>query len=381
MAVEFPHLKFYVGPSNIAPAAGLDDLEQVIVDFIDGATKSLEIAVQEIESRPITEAIIRATQRTWTTTTGKSRRLRVRVVTEADYLSLSDPPLDAFAQDDTLENESNRTLHAALLRSKAWVRTDFNPNIFHQKFIIRDKQAVLTGSTNFTPTGTHNNLNHLLVVDDVKVAKIFKKEFEEIAKGHFGKYNVNTPQRPDPVWVDDIRVKVCFAPDHAPEMEITKQMNKAKERVDFAIFTFSNSSGVDDTMLLLMQAGRKVRGALDRAMNARKWAATLSLAKAGADLHFVKGSLRAQGTNKIGKLHHKLMVIDESVTIVGSFNYTKPANLLNDENIVVLGDDEDPSDNQRTLARYANAEITRIIDSHAKPVQIGLDSDGEERAF
>jgi hypothetical protein len=37
-----------------------DDLEQAIVDFIDGATTSLDIAVQEIDSMKIAEAIINA---------------------------------------------------------------------------------------------------------------------------------------------------------------------------------------------------------------------------------------------------------------------------------------------------------------------------------
>ena len=37
------------------------------------------------------------------------------------------------------------------------------------------------------------------------------------------------------------------------------------------------------------------------------------------------------------KLHHKLMVIDETIVVAGSFNYTQPANDYNDENLFVLG--------------------------------------------
>ena len=46
--------------------------------------------------------------------------------------------------------EHVREIFNAVLRSKIKVRSDFNTNIFHQKFIIRDGSAVLTGSTNFT---------------------------------------------------------------------------------------------------------------------------------------------------------------------------------------------------------------------------------------
>jgi phosphatidylserine/phosphatidylglycerophosphate/cardiolipin synthase-like enzyme len=31
-------------------------------------------------------------------------------------------------------------------------------------------------------------------------------------------------------------------------------------------------------------------------------------------------------------------IIDKELVIIGSFNYTGPANLLNDENIIVIGD-------------------------------------------
>jgi phosphatidylserine/phosphatidylglycerophosphate/cardiolipin synthase-like enzyme len=40
---------------------------------------------------------------------------------------------------------------------------------------------------------------------------------------------------------------------------------------------------------------------------------------------------------ELRKLHHKLMVIDETVVVAGSFNYTQPANDYNDENLFVIG--------------------------------------------
>ena len=60
-----------------------------------------------------------------------------------------------------------------------------------------------------------------------------------------------------------------------------------------------------------------------------------------AATHHIKENIelyRGPNKGKLGKLHHKLMVIDKQVVIVGSFNYTGPANLLNDENIIILGD-------------------------------------------
>src|SRR3546814_9824372 len=82
----------------------------------------------------------------------------------------------------------------------------------------------------------------------------------------------------------------------------------------------------------------------------------------------------ASRKNGLGKLHHKLMVIDGALIVCGSFNYTDPANRLNDENILVLGDleDEDPMAQaaQRRLGAYAMAENDRMIEAHGERVPL-----------
>ena len=58
------------------------------------------------------------------------------------------------------------------------------------------------------------------------------------------------------------------------------------------------------------------------------------------------------------------MIIDDQLSIFGSFNYTKPANRSNDENIVIIGNlDETEVSKQRKqekLASGAREEIDRI---------------------
>ncbi len=69
-----------------------------------------------------------------------------------------------------------------------------------------------------------------------------------------------------------------------------------------------------------------------------------------------------------GKPHHKLMVIDETIVVAGSFSYTQPANDYNDENLFVLGSPFPTVDgitvnkaNCQAIAVYLKAEIERII--------------------
>ena len=357
MAVDLGKIKFYVGPKDVAPAGSkgqVDNIEKVIVDFVNGANKRLLIAVQEINSMPIARAIVNASK----------RGVKVRVVSEADYLTVSKPTANPFKYVKSAENEVNRQIQLALLRATTWVRTDFNPAIFHQKFIIRDGTSVLTGSANFTDTDTHQNLNHLVVIEDEVVADEYLIEFREIETGSFGGRSIAHSKEPRESIVEGVRVKPCFSPDHGPEMEIMKQMLKAKSRIDFAIFTFSGSSGIDDTMLSI-HSNVAIRGILDRTQGGAVWAPTNALVAAGMEIYKCGGNQKG-----IRKLHHKMMVIDDSVTIIGSFNYTKPANLYNDENIIILGDLENPTAQQKQIATAARMEIDRIVEQHSTRVNL-----------
>lgn len=346
------NIKLHMGPHTL----GADDnLEDAILDFIGQAQSSLGIAVQELDSETIGRAL-----------TNMRPQVRVRLVLEADYLKAREyreAPWDAGG-----DRERNREIQNALLRAAAWVRSDFNPRTFHQKFIIRDDSAVLTGSTNFTATGTANNLNHIITIEDADVARIYGKEFREIRQGHFGKLNEGHDPKPPEVVVSGIPIRILFAPDHSPEMDIMKQMLKASERIDFAMFTFAQSSGIDDTMKALAASGIKIRGVLDWGQSNQGWAASHGLVdQPNIELY------RARPGGQMRKMHHKLMVIDERAVIAGSFNYTDPANRLNDENVIMLGnlkhDEEEGSvSSQKKLGRFALKGIEHIIHEYGVPM-------------
>jgi phosphatidylserine/phosphatidylglycerophosphate/cardiolipin synthase-like enzyme len=370
-------IEAYVGPVELGAS---DDLEQVIVDFVGGARKSLDIAVQELDSEPIAQAIIDA----------RWRGVSVNLFLEQDYLrtplqtkkgvpvppkpKAGETPADALRRvqwgDDDTSLAPNRRILAALLRSDVEVKGDFNPKIFHQKFALRDfregkatkpgNPALLTGSANFTFTDTHRNLNHVFVFHNAAVCRQYETEFLALQLGRFGReIHGDVPKLFD---LAGVPAKVLFAPVHTPELEIMKQMLKGSKEVVFAIFTFAGSSGIDDTMVALARGGMKITGVVDRGQAAHGWAAPKTLKHENIKL------FQPTKTSGVRKLHHKLMVIDERIVVAGSFNYTEPANDYNDENIFVLGSvdkvthgiavDPDPTGD---LARFMKAEIERII--------------------
>jgi phosphatidylserine/phosphatidylglycerophosphate/cardiolipin synthase-like enzyme len=334
-------IQVFAGPMELdAP----DNLETVIVEFIHGARHTLDIAVQELDSEPIAQALLEAA---W-------RGVRIDMFMEQDYLAADKPPKAKAKQGETeeqakkrtmweeyrrpLDSKTNRDIFAALLRNGINVKADYNPRIFHQKFIIRDHgrsatktSAVLTGSTNFTHTGTHRNLNHVVIFHDKRICEDYQTEFEEIVTGTFGEFRTRKRAHPRTVNIEGVPVRIAFAPDHAPELEIIKQMLRCEKRLDFAIFTFSGSSGIDDALVMLRRAKRTIQGAMDPLQGRQSWAATSWLHGEGIKVFFPKKE------KDFGKLHHKLMVIDDRIVVGGSMNYTAPANEYNDENIFVIG--------------------------------------------
>ena len=351
-------IQAFVGPQELGAA---NNLEEVIIEFIAGAQKYLDIAVQELDSKPIALAILDA----------HYRGVNVRLFLEQDYLiSNRRPKVRPNIGDEDIHE--NRTILNALLRSSIDVKADYNPKIFHQKFIIRDYRrsamstsAVLTGSTNFTQTGTHKNFNHVIIFNDYRVCREYRVEFDEIRCGNFGSVNSQIRDIPTTINIEGVPVRVLFAPDHTPELEIVKQMLKAQNRLEFAIFTFSGSSAIDDAVIMLRAANRKIRGVMDPSQGKQWWASTDWLHNEGIQVFFPRKH------KAFGKLHHKLMVIDDSIVVAGSMNYTAPANEYNDENIFVLGSPYDlpkgkggPVDHAACaeIAHFFRAEIERIID-------------------
>lgn len=340
-------LQAFLGPPGAAGAA--DDLEKLIVDFIDQSEYTLDIAVQELDNPRIAAAIDRAARRK---RPGTNTFIRVRLVTEGDYLKEKkpvDPP------DKTVSLDTNRKQFVTLLRGAVDGKIDFNPKIFHHKFIVRDqgeaRESVLTGSTNFTTTDTHRNLNHVVIFHDIGVAAAYQSEFDQLWDGVFGERSPRlTTTDPLTLDIEGSRVQILFSPDNNPELRIVNEILKAQTSAHFLMFTFAKSTTIDDALATKLQGGSfEVVGVLDGGQSAQKWSPHKTLIKQGA-------KLRRETLPNNGKLHHKLIVLDDHTVIGGSFNYTGPANRYNDENLFLVRDAK--------VAAFFKTEIKRVFESN-----------------
>lgn len=344
MPLTLPSLELFCSP----PGRGApDDIRGPIIESIDSTRKILRLVSQQLEHAGIVNALIRA----------KRRGVDVAVALERDYLyerTVVDNPWRRVRGG----NERNRTILLVLMRAGIPVFLERRNVLLHSNFILCDKE-VLVSSANFTPTGLTVHMDGLLRFRSPVLAARFAEEFDKIVAD-----TVDTgTDAPAEVRLGRINAKLVFGPRHAPEMEIMKQMLKAAERIDIAIFTFSTSSGIDDTLLALATRGIAIRMVMDSDQVNQSWSAAGPLARAGVQIGHIGG--------KASRLHHKMVVIDDKVVVFGTFNFTAAARLSH-ESIIVLGEhvpDPTPATRraEKNLTDYVREEVDRLF-SLATPV-------------
>ena len=154
--------------------------------------------------------------------TSAEQALRPRAVGRRDRTSLAanrrDPGGAAALATSTSRPTSTRR---SSTRSSSCATTD------RATHAVRATSALLSGSANFTDTDTHANLNHVFVFHDARSAAVRDRvRADRAAAASAAAMHGDVPKAYD---LGGVPVKVLFAPDHTPELEIMKQMLKADE--------------------------------------------------------------------------------------------------------------------------------------------------------
>jgi phosphatidylserine/phosphatidylglycerophosphate/cardiolipin synthase-like enzyme len=123
--------------------------------------------------------------------------------------------------------------------------------------------------------------------------------------------------------------EVYFSPNGGCQEVIIKKIETATSTIDIAMYYFT-SIPIAEALVKAEKRGVEVRMYLDKSQKKGKWSKGSYLAKNGAEIRYKKGS---------GLMHHKFAVIDGKVVITGSYNWTKAAEVRNDENLLVIYDE------------------------------------------
>jgi len=221
--------------------------------------------------------------------------------------------------------------------------------LMHQKFIVRDRVAVWTGSLNMTDDAFTFMENNVLEIESAEMANYYAEDFEQLwEKANFENTgNIKT----EPVQLmfagQPATARVLFSPGCGLEIdtEIAHRVRAAQRRVRICSLLI-NSGTLIGELLNLLHAGRvRVDGIYDRTQMTdvyRQWQEVPSNRWKVPALHEVitraglvgKDSTPYNPTSRHDYMHNKILVIDDTV-ITGSYNFSRSAQ-SNAENILLI---------------------------------------------
>lgn len=302
------------------PATRTETIMQALIGVINGAQRSLDVAVYELDLDPVGDALLAA----------QKRGVAVRIVTDSDSL----------AEDETL---------IRLNKAGVPLVPDNRKPIMHNKFVVVDGQAVWTGSWNFTGNDTFRNNNHAIYIQSPQLAQNYALEFEEMfTKKEFGPTSLSKTLSPRLQFGKTI-VETCFAPEDECAAQLTVLIRRAQQSIRFMAFSFTHT-GIADAIIDRAKAGVTVQGVFETRGSETEASQLKRLKRQKLDVW--------QDGNPY-TLHHKVFIIDDSITVFGSFNFTDNADQSNDKNMLII--------QNSNLASQFLAEFNRVYEQAKNP--------------
>jgi phosphatidylserine/phosphatidylglycerophosphate/cardiolipin synthase-like enzyme len=124
-------------------------------------------------------------------------------------------------------------------------------------------------------------------------------------------------------------VETYFSPDDHTASHLVGLIDQAQQSVYFLAYSFT-SDELGDAMLRRNQAGVTVAGVFEESQTYSNVGTEYDrLLDAGIDV-------RLDGNPR--NMHHKVIIIDEAIVVMGSYNFSSNAEKLNDENTIILHD-------------------------------------------
>ena len=297
-----------------------DTLSKKLAYFISNAQYSLDICFHQFYDYEVIDSTLSA----W------NRGVKVRVITEHDYINY---------------NGTQELEDAGIPVIDEGIGGNSTDHRMHNKFIIRDfrdqdttNNAVWVGS--FNASGfTH--ADNAILVKSYALSRIFEAEFNQMwgdtGDTPNGVYALTGSNKHDEcpfhqVNVDGTLLEAYFSPYNRIQNHILDYINLAQSEIDFLMFTFTNYAIYDAMGMRFMNDSVMVYGVLDYDLE-HDW-------NRDAYNYFNQHNIPVVWDNYDSGhgslLHDKVMIVDDSIVFMGSYNFTLRADTSNDESCVII---------------------------------------------
>lgn len=273
-------------------------IEDKIIEKIDESTQSIDVAIFELDIDSVTSALIGAHE----------RGVVVRVVYDNEYTE-GDPQIDK------------------LIKSGIKATADNRSGLMHNKFFVFDDKCIWTGSFNITMNAAYRNNENAIYFCSQEAALNYGTEFDEMFAGKFG--STSPSDTPYPIiTIDGKKIENYFASEDEVMNKVINTVKEAKSTIHFMAYSFTDDT-LGQTMIDKTGEGVIVEGIFETIGAKSKYSECDTLLTKGYDI-------RLDGNPKT--FHHKVIIIDSSIVILGSFNFSANADNQNDENILIVYD-------------------------------------------
>ena len=310
---------YFADPINMTDPENYEgSIEEVIINKIDAAQKSIHIASFEFDLTSVADALIRAHE----------RGVDVRWVTDDEHGTEADEE-PGHGQFEMLEDDGIE------------IKDDQRGALMHNKFWIFDREIVWTGSTNITENGIFKQDNNVIVVHSPALAEIYEREFDEMWNGEFGPTSTSTVDEQS-VIVSGTQLQVLFSSEDDVAEHILPYLEAAQTSIRFLAFSFTHDA-MGEAMRNRSDAGVDVMGVFEKTGSSTEYSELGMMYCAG---------MAARRDENPSFLHHKVIVVDNRIVITGSLNFSDNANESNDENVLIVDNAE--------IAKLYTQEFDRI---------------------
>ena len=305
-----------------------------LVQAIDGARVSVDVAAYSLDLRSVRDALLRA----------QKRGIEVRMVMENTNL-LDAAPQALLAAGIPIVGDDAASLPAATLEATPEATPEAASNgLMHDKFVVIDRSEVWTGSMNFTTSGAYEDNNNLVRIRSARAAEDYTVEFEEMFKRHFfGEDTIDrTPYHH--LTVDGVPLEIYFSPDDHVASHILDLLRRAQHSIYFMAYSFTTVD-FGDLLIQKARAGVDVSGVME--------ADQIKSNEGTRFTPFQDAHLPVYQDGNEGQMHHKVFILDEKIVITGSYNFSASAETTNDENVIIFFD---PQIASQYLAEFKRVE-------------------------
>lgn len=288
---------FFTEPTAEYAASYRGGPDSQLAEAIRGARLTVEAAIYNMNLWSVRNALMDA----------HARGVIVRVVTDSD----------------NIEGEEFQDL----IKAGIAVIGDRHEGSMHNKFVVIDRAEVWTGSMNFTLNGAYEDNNNLLVIQSKEIAENYLVEFNEMfVDDMFGDESPRNTPHPE-VTIGETVVETYFSPEDLVEGRLVDLILEAEESIHFMAYSFT-ADMLSEAIRAVAASGVNVTGVMEEEQ---------ALNNDGSEYEpFLQAALDIRLDGNDGQMHHKVIIIDEKIVITGSYNFSRNAAEINDENVIII---------------------------------------------